>query len=58
MYKFQCEPCNESYYGECVRHLNVRIGRVVYSKGVLEHFAPPETYFDLWVLIYFELSYV
>ena len=23
---FQCGFCNESYYGECVRHLNVRIG--------------------------------
>ena len=25
IYKFQCGFCNESYYGECVRHLNVRI---------------------------------
>ena len=24
--KFQCGLCNESYYGECIRHLNVRIG--------------------------------
>ena len=24
--KFQCGLCNESDYGECVRHLNVRIG--------------------------------
>ena len=24
-YKFQCGLCNESYYGECVRHVNVRI---------------------------------
>ena len=24
-YKFQCGLCNESYYGECVRHLNVTI---------------------------------
>ena len=24
--KFQCRLYNESYYGECVRHLNVRIG--------------------------------
>ena len=24
--KFQCGLCNESYYGECMRHLNVRIG--------------------------------
>ena len=26
VYKFQCGLCNESYYGECVRHWNVRIG--------------------------------
>ena len=26
VYKFQCGLYNESYYGECVRHLNVRIG--------------------------------
>ena len=24
--KFQCGLCNESQYGECVRHLNVTIG--------------------------------
>ena len=26
VYKFQCGLCNEFYYGECKRHLNVRIG--------------------------------
>ena len=26
VYKFQYGLCNESYYDECVRHLNVRIG--------------------------------
>ena len=26
VYKFQCELCNESYYGECIRHLNLIIG--------------------------------
>ena len=26
VYKFRCELCNESYHGECMRHLNVRIG--------------------------------
>ena len=26
VYKFQCRLCNESYYGECVKHVNVRIG--------------------------------
>ena len=24
--EFQCGLCNESYHGECMRHLNVRIG--------------------------------
>ena len=27
IYKFQCGLCNESYYGECVRHLNVKTGK-------------------------------
>ena len=27
VYKFQCGVYNESYYGECVRHLNIRIGQ-------------------------------
>ena len=26
VFKFQCGLCNESYYGKCVRLLNVRIG--------------------------------
>ena len=26
VYKFQCGLCIESYDGECVRHLNVRVG--------------------------------
>ena len=26
VYKFQCGLCNESHYGECVRHLAVRGG--------------------------------
>ena len=27
VYKFQCGLCNESCYGECMRHLNVRISK-------------------------------
>ena len=26
VHEFQCGFCNESYYGECMRHLNIRIG--------------------------------
>ena len=29
VYKFQCGLCNESYYGECMRHLNIRIGEYI-----------------------------
>ena len=29
VYKYQCGLCNESYYDECMRHLNVRIGEHV-----------------------------
>ena len=29
VHKFQCGLCYESCYGECVRHLNVRIGKDV-----------------------------
>ena len=29
VFKFQCGLCNESYYGEYVRHLNVRIGEYI-----------------------------
>ena len=29
VYKFQCGFCNESFYVECVRHLNVRIGELI-----------------------------
>ena len=27
VYKSHCELCNESYFDECVRHLNVRTGK-------------------------------
>ena len=29
VYIFQCGLCSEFYYGECVRHLNVRIGEYI-----------------------------
>ena len=29
VYIFQCGLCNESYHGECVRHLHVRIGEYI-----------------------------
>ena len=27
VYKFQCGLCNESYYGESIRHLDIRSGK-------------------------------
>ena len=27
VYKFQCGPCNESYYGKSTRHLDIRSGK-------------------------------
>ena len=27
VYKFQCSLCSESYYGESIRHLNIRSGK-------------------------------
>ena len=29
VYKIQRGPCNDSYYGECVRHLNVKIAEPI-----------------------------
>ena len=29
VYKFKCGLCSESYYGQCVRHINVRIGEYI-----------------------------
>ena len=29
VYKFQCGLCLESYYNECVRHVNIRIGEYI-----------------------------
>ena len=30
VYKFQCGLCNESYYGQSTRHLDVRSGEYKY----------------------------
>ena len=29
VYKTQCGQCNNYYYGECVRHLHIRIGEYI-----------------------------
>ena len=47
VYKFQCGLCNESYYGECMKHLNVRIGdRIGISPQTTLRTAP-------WLIIYY-----
>ena len=42
VYKFQCGLCNESYYGECVRHLNVKIGEHVGISPFTEKHVEPK----------------
>ena len=52
VYKFQCGLCNESYYGECMRHLNVRIGEHIgispLTKNKLSLRTAPQ-----WIIYYF-----
>ena len=37
IYKFQSGLCNESYYSECVRHVNVRIGEHIGILAIIQH---------------------
>ena len=46
VYKFQCGLCNESYYGECVRHLNVRIGEHIGISRLTKKKSTPLYLFD------------
>ena len=36
IYKFQCGLSSESYYSECVRHLNVRIGEHIVISPIIK----------------------
>ena len=42
VYKFQCGLCNEPYYGECVRHLNARIGEHIGISPLTKKKAKPK----------------
>ena len=42
VYKFQCGLCNESYYGECVRHLALRSGEHIGLSSSTNKRAKPE----------------
>ena len=42
VYKFQCGLCNESYYGECIRYLNVRIGEHIEISPLTKKKAKPK----------------
>ena len=42
VYKFQCGLCNESYYGECVRHLALRSGEHIGLSSSTNKRAQPE----------------
>ena len=43
VYKFQRGLCNESYYGECVRHLNVKIGKHIGISSLTKKQVKPTT---------------
>ena len=42
VYKFQCGLCSESYHGECVWHLNVKIGEHIGTLPLPKKQAKPE----------------
>ena len=42
VHKFQCGFCNESYYGECVRHLNFRIGEHIGISALIKKQVKPK----------------
>ena len=42
VYKFQCGLYNESYYRECVRHLNARIGKHIRISALVKKKNKPE----------------
>ena len=41
IYEFHCWHCSESYYGECTRHLNVRIGEQIRILPLTKNKAEP-----------------
>ena len=45
VYIFQCGLCNESYYGECVRHLDVRIGEHIGISPITKKQVKPKSSF-------------
>ena len=51
VYKFQYGPCNEPYYGECVRHFNVRIGEHMSISLLTKNKLSLRT--ALWPIIYY-----
>ena len=48
VYKFQCGLCNESYYGECVRHLAVRSGEHIGISPLTNKSAEPRKDSAAW----------
>ena len=58
VYKFQCGLCNESYYGECVRHMNVRIGaHIGISPLTKKQVKPKNSFIDDHLLFCNQSSY-
>ena len=42
VYKYQRQLCNESYYGECVKHLNVIIGEHIGISPLTKKIVKPQ----------------
>ena len=58
-YKFQCGLCNESYYGECERYLNVRIRKDIGISPLTKKKVKPKgsTVSDHLLLCYYSPSF-
>ena len=52
VYKFHCRFCNESYYGKCVRHLNVRTGEHIGISPLIKKKVKPKVVL-LAIICYF-----
>ena len=55
VFKFQCGLCNESYYGECVRHLNVRIGEHIWISPLTSKKVKPVFFLQSWKFEVYQL---
>ena len=50
VYKFNCGLCNESYYGESMKHLNIRSGEHIVMSPFIER-RPNQSITALYMII-------